>query len=78
MNKNKLLRIRQERLKRGWTQQQLAFFADVGVSDVSRIETGRVSDPYPTHAKKLARILGINPKELTEPAETEAGSRGVI
>jgi len=66
-----MLRIKHERLKRGWTQMQLAFFAKVNVSDVSRIESGRMSDPYPGHAERLGGVLGMAPEELTREVEPE-------
>ena len=59
-----------ERLRRGWSQQQLALFALIWPSDVSRIETGRTR-PYPGQAKRLAKVLGLTPKELQDPVGIE-------
>ena len=67
----KILQIKAERIKRGWTQSELAFFAGVNAADVSRIEAGRMSNPYPNHAQRLARVLGIAPEELTKEVEPE-------
>jgi len=59
-----------ERLKNGWSQQQLALFAIIWPSDVSRIETGRTR-PYPAQAKRLARALGLRPEELQEQVNVD-------
>ena len=66
----KIRRIRLERLKRHWRLEDLAHFARVSAADISRIETGRMI-PYPTHAKRLAEVLGIEPEELTTVVDTE-------
>lgn len=63
-----LRRIRVERRRRNWRLEDLAHFARVSAADISRIETGRMI-PYPTHAKRLAEVLGIEPDELTEIVE---------
>lgn len=67
---NQILRIKSERLSRGWTQTELAYFARMSSADVSRIESGRMV-PYPGHAQRLARVLGLDPSELLE--EVNAG-----
>ena len=63
-----LLRIKAERLARGWTQLELAYRSRVPVSELSRIETGR-SNPYPAHAMRLAETLGISEHDLLEDIE---------
>lgn len=60
-----LLRIRDERQRRGWRQIDLAYNADVPLSELSRIETGQ-SKPYPAYAERLARTLGLQSDELQE------------
>ena len=67
---NQILRVKAERLNRGWTQTELAYFARMSSADVSRIESGRMV-PYPGHAQRLARVLGLDPSELLE--EINAG-----
>ena len=66
--RRKLLRIKAERLRRNWSQTDLAYFARMSASDVSRIETGR-QIPYPGHAERLGRILGLDPTKLVEKVE---------
>ena len=61
-----MLRIRRERLQRGWNQTQLAARANMSTTEVSRIETGRAI-PHPNQVLRLARALKIPPDELLEP-----------
>jgi ribosome-binding protein aMBF1 (putative translation factor) len=63
-----LLRIKVERLKRGWRLEDLSHFSRVGAADISRIENGRMV-PYPSHAERLAKALQITPDELTEAVD---------
>jgi transcriptional regulator with XRE-family HTH domain len=63
-----LLRIRAERQRRGWRQLDLAFRADVPLSELSRIETGQTK-PYPAYRDRLAKALGLKPDELTQEVE---------
>jgi ribosome-binding protein aMBF1 (putative translation factor) len=58
-------RMKDERLKRGWSQVVLAFHTNIGVADISRIESGRMV-PYPAQAERLAKVLGIQPEELQQ------------
>lgn len=62
---NTVLRIKAERLNRGWTQTDLAYFARMSSAEVSRIESGRMV-PYPGHALRLARVLDLQPSELLQ------------
>ena len=50
--------IRTARLGKGWTQAQLHLKSGVNLSDISRIETGRLV-PSPAQVKKLERALGL-------------------
>ena len=60
-----MLRIRSERLRRGWSQTVLAYRAKLSASDVSRIENG-IQRPYPRQAAALGRALEIAPEALLE------------
>lgn len=60
--------IRQLRLKRGITQEELAFDSNVTVSALSRIERG-LSSPVFTTLVKLADALDVTPAELVAAAE---------
>ena len=58
-------KMRDRRLQRGWTQQQVGFFTNMSAADVSRIETRRMR-PYPLQAWKLGHLFGLKPEELQE------------
>jgi ribosome-binding protein aMBF1 (putative translation factor) len=70
MFESPITKFRAERLHRGWSQQQLDVIAEVGASDVSRIETRRIM-PYPDQARKIARVLGMQPRDLQQDANLE-------
>jgi transcriptional regulator with XRE-family HTH domain len=63
-----ILKIRAERQRRGWSQQQLGCLAGVQATDVSRIENGRFI-PYPNQLRRLAEVLEIETDELLQPVE---------
>ena len=58
-----MLRIKQERRRRGWNQVTLSYKAAVPVSDISKIENGRAL-PYPAQRARLASVLQLEPDEL--------------
>ena len=60
-----MVRLKVERLKRGWSQQDLAFHARMASADISRLERGWAR-PYPNQARRLADILGISEEELLQ------------
>ena len=60
-----MVRLKAERLKRGWSQQDLAFHARMASADISRLERGWAR-PYPTQARRLAETLGIPEEELLQ------------
>ena len=67
-----MLRLKAERLRRGWTQTDLGYHARITPAETSRIETGRLR-PYPNQAERLASVLDLAPADLLmEVAATEA------
>ena len=70
---NRMLRVKAERLNRGWTQTELAYFARMSSADVSRIVSGRMI-PYPAHAQRLARVLDLAPSDMLEEVELPLSS----
>lgn len=69
-------RIRAERKKRGWTQEQLA--RKVGLrtgSSVSQWETGN-TEPEPPHRLILARLFGIPLDNLFEHSKEGGDAAG--
>ncbi len=67
---NILTRMKAERLRRHWTQTDLAYHSRMSPSDISRIENGLLI-PYPGYAERLAKALGLSPEELQLPAKGE-------
>jgi transcriptional regulator with XRE-family HTH domain len=60
-----MVRLRWERLRRGWTQAQLATRAEMTTPDISRIETGRLV-PYPKQLIRMGRVLKVDPSTLLD------------
>lgn len=60
-----MTRLKFERLNRKWTQFDLAYHSRVQPSEISKIETGRLT---PTRASqdRLGRALGIDPAQLLD------------
>jgi transcriptional regulator with XRE-family HTH domain len=56
-------RLRDLRVRRALTQEELADKADVGTNTVARLERNE-SEPHMSTLRKLARALGVDPAEL--------------
>jgi transcriptional regulator with XRE-family HTH domain len=56
-------RIRELRLKRNLSQEELANNTNLEVSQVNRIELGKINTSI-SHVKVIADALGLQPKEL--------------
>ena len=76
-----MLRLKAERLKRGWERETLASRAHISIVDLSRMECGWVR-PHPPEVRRhmvalarLAAVLGILPPEalLEDVGEQGAG-----
>jgi transcriptional regulator with XRE-family HTH domain len=57
-------RVVEFREVRMWTQGRLAEEAGISPTTVSGIESGRISRPHFGTVRKLARALGVEPREL--------------
>ena len=57
--------IREQRVKRFMTQEQLARMADISLRQVVRIERNEVEPRFST-ILKLAEALGVEPSELVD------------
>ena len=68
-----MVKLKIERLRRGWTQQDLGYHARIAGTDISRIERGWMK-PYPSQAARLAEVLGLDPRELLHEMEAPEGS----
>ena len=65
-----MLRIKWERLEKGWNQLEPAYRSRISVPDYGRIENGRMK-PYPSQLKKLAAVFGLSAEELLEDVPAE-------
>jgi transcriptional regulator with XRE-family HTH domain len=65
-----MLRIRQERLRRGWTLRELAFRSAIDPSTLSRLERGLLH-PYPAWRRRLAVILKLPADRLFSQAAND-------
>jgi transcriptional regulator with XRE-family HTH domain len=72
--RSRVAEIREERM---WTQGRLAEEAEVSPTTVSGIESGRISRPHFGTVKKLARALGVDPRELLSARRSERRARRV-
>ena len=58
-------RLREIRLKNGYSQERLANEAGIAPSQISRIETGEINTSL-SHICLIARILKVQPKDLMD------------
>ena len=65
----KILRIREERIKRGWTQKHVGKLVGVQHTTIHAIETSRRK---PSHDVliKLENLFGKSHRELLEPTDS--------
>ncbi len=59
------LNLKKVRIKNGFSQESLAFEADVPISQIGRIERGEVNTTLST-LNSLAKALKVNMKELVD------------
>ena len=64
MEANKSMKIREERMRHGWTQIDLAYHSRVSASEISKIECGRLK-PSPSQIERIARALGVCPDQVS-------------
>ncbi|MCA1740166.1 MAG: helix-turn-helix domain-containing protein [Actinobacteria bacterium] len=58
-------RLKDLRIRRALTQEELAAKADIGKNTVNRIERN-LNEPHMSTLRKLAQALGVEPHELLE------------
>lgn len=63
--------IKQARLEKGFTQEELAEKVGVKKSAVAKWENGRVSEIKRSNLKKLSDALGLNPNKLLGDIERD-------
>jgi transcriptional regulator with XRE-family HTH domain len=59
-------RLRRARRRAGFTQENLAKAANVGIATVRRLEQGDIEEPRVSTLRKLANALGIEIHDLLE------------
>ncbi len=62
------IRIRTVRIEQGLTQEQLSFKANIELSQINRIELGKINTSL-SHLKIIADALEIQPKDLVDIKE---------
>jgi transcriptional regulator with XRE-family HTH domain len=68
-------RLVEARTERGWSQRRLASEADVHLNTVWKTETGQSHPSYEV-ATKIARALGLEPREIEEFAPVVQAAEG--
>tara|TARA_Y100000294_G_C8440278_1_gene290434 strand:- start:93 stop:500 length:408 start_codon:yes stop_codon:yes gene_type:complete len=63
-------RLRFERTKRGWSQQECAVQAGMHSTEISRIERG-YARPWPKQAERLSKVFGMPIDELLRDVNVE-------
>ena len=63
-----MLRLRDERLRRGWTQTRLSALTGIASPDLSAIERG-ARTAYPGWRRRLATVFGLPEEHLFTPVE---------
>ena len=70
INSKICLKVKFERLKKGFSQEELAFQAGVNKNTIWKIETGKVSPTVETLAK-IAEALSIDFTTLTDVSKVD-------
>lgn len=65
-----MLRLRDERLRRGWSQTRLSALTGIASPDLSAIERG-ARPAFPGWRRRLALVFGIPEVELFAPGEEQ-------
>ena len=66
-----MLRLKAERIRRGWSQLDVAYRARIQPSELSRLERG-LAIPYPGQAARLATVFEITAEQLLQVDYPEA------
>ena len=66
-----MTKMQQARDAKKWSQTKIAYMAKMAQSDISALENGW-RKPYPGQAKRLGKLLGLSPDELTDEVASAA------
>ena len=58
--------IRKQRIRKRWTQMDLARSSGLSLAQVSRIESGKIDSPHFSTIAKIADALGVDDEDLIE------------
>ena len=67
--------IREKRIKKGLTQEQLAEITQIGRVNITRYENGKITIPV-SKAKKIASVLGFDWTLLYEDKPSDLAQNG--
>ena len=67
--------LRDVRVERGFTLEEVAFLSELSQSTISRLERGLIREPRPVTLVGLARALGISPSALSQMIREERDGR---
>ena len=70
INKKIAIKVKFERMKRGFSQEELAYEAGISKTSIWKIETGKVSPTVETLAK-IAKALDIDFTTLTDVSKVD-------
>ena len=70
INKKIAIKVKFERMKRGFSQEELAYEAGISKTSIWKIETGKVSPTVETLAK-IAEALGIDFTTLADISKVD-------
>ncbi len=70
INNKICLKIKMERIKRGWSQEQLGEYADISKNSIGAIERCK-STPSTVTLAKFALAFGMTVSELTDISKVE-------
>jgi transcriptional regulator with XRE-family HTH domain len=59
------MKVKSERIKRGWTQEKLAALTDIAATDLCAVENGH-RPFYPRWRNRVAQVMGISPTAFDE------------
>lgn len=59
-------RLREARRKAALTQTELADKSGVGITTITRIEKGHITEPRVSTLRKLAEALSVEPRDLLD------------
>jgi len=58
--------MRRERIRKRWTQEDVARESGMSLGQISRIESGAIESPHFSTIAKIAQALGVTDEDLIE------------